>query len=274
MQCLFDADVLKYEIGFAAEASWKHLLGENWDGSPPPWDVAEKILQERISHVEYQCEATEPSIMFFTGKTNFRNDIAKRQPYKERAGHKPFHHANIEVYLRCNFECRQQEGLEADDLISIEQTSRLELRETIICTRDKDLRQVSGWHYGWELGNQPSFGPYFVSDYGSISLSRDRKKVTGWGLKFFLSQCLTGDSVDSIPGLPKCGPVASYELLHNTNTYREGLRAVGDAYNERYGESAVTELTEQAQLLWMVRKLDVHGTPIMWNITEDYEQTI
>lgn len=272
MQCLFDADVLKYEIGFAAEASWKYLLGEGWDGSPPPWDVAEKILQERISHVEYQCEATEPSLMFFTGKTNFRNDIAKRQPYKERAGHKPFHYANIEVYLRCNFECRQQEGLEADDLISIEQTSRLELRETIICTRDKDLRQVSGWHYGWELGKQPSFGPYFVSDYGAIHLSSDRKKVTGWGLKFFLSQCLTGDSVDSIPGLPKCGPVASYELLHDTTSYDEGRDVVFDAYENKYGVDWESELTEQGRLLWMTRELNPDGTPQLWSPYIDYEK--
>lgn len=269
-QCLIDADVLKYEIGFAAEASWKHFLGENWDGSPPPWDVAEKILDERISHIEYQCEATEPSVMFFTGKTNFRNDIAKRQPYKERAGHKPYHYDNIGLYLECYFECRKQEGLEADDLISL--TAIANPDTTIICTRDKDLRQVAGWHYGWELGKQPSFGPFRSTGYGTIALSADRKKITGWGLKFFLSQCLTGDGVDNVPGLPGCGPVASYELLHDTQSYKDGLDKVFGAYFLKYGKDDEKELLEQGQLLWMTRELNEDGSPVLWNLEEDYEQ--
>lgn len=269
MQCLIDADVLQYEIGYAAEASWKY---KNEDKEPdwflvnsPPWPLVEKILEDRISLIERECNASQPSLMFFTGKNNFRYGIAKRQPYKVRAGNKPYHYDNIKIYLKCTYDCREQDGLEADDLISIEQTSRLKLRETVICTRDKDLRQVSGWHYGWELGKQPSFGPYFVSDYGVIQLSDDRKKLSGFGLKFFLSQCLTGDTVDSIPGLPKCGPVASYELLHNTKSYEEGLNVVLKAYTASYGLDGWNELLEQGRLLWMTREL-VNGAPKLWNI--------
>jgi 5'-3' exonuclease len=152
--------------------------------------------------------------------------------------------------------------------MSIEQTLRGD--ETIICTRDKDLRSVDGWHYGWELGEQPSFGPFRVDGYGAIHLSDDRKKITGYGLKFFLSQCLTGDRVDSIPGLPKCGPVAAFERLVDTNTYEEGRQAVLEAYSERYGDEDVYELEEQGRLLWMTRKLNEDGTPVLWDVHATY----
>ena len=278
MQCLFDADILRYEIGFAAEASWKYKNeGQSPDWfllNPPPWPLVEEILEQRILHVQTECESDTASLFFFTGKRNFRNEIAKRQPYKVRAGYKPYHFKNIELYLQCNYEWRLTEGLEADDLIAIEQTSRIDKRDTIICTRDKDLRSVDGWQYGWELGEQPSFGPKFVSGYGSISLSADRKKIQGWGLKFFLSQCLTGDTVDSIPGLPKCGPVASYELLHNTKTYLEGLEVVKEAYENKYGGEAGRELLEQGCLLWMTRELDENSEPVLWNFWTDYERKV
>lgn len=269
-QCLIDADVLCYEVGFAAETAWRHASPNSED--PPPWAFVEELLERKIEHIEFECEATMPSKFFLTGEGNFRYAIAKRQPYKERAGHKPYHYANLKAVFRGVYQAIERDGLEADDLMAIEQTARK--HETIICTRDKDLRQVAGWQYGWELNSQPSFGPKLVSGYGSISLSDDRKKLEGYGLKFFLAQCLTGDRVDSIPGLPKCGPVAAYEALVDTKTYLEGLEVVIALYRDRYGEDCLKELHEQGRLLWMTRYLDVVGNPILWDSWEDYENTI
>lgn len=265
-QCLIDGDVLLYEIGFAAETAWKHASPNSDD--PPPWDFVEELLHRRIADIEFVCESTLPSLFFLTGNDNFRNALAKRTPYKQRPSHKPYHYKNIKAFIQGSMECRIQDGLEADDLMSIEQTLRGD--ETIICTRDKDLRSVDGWHYGWELGEQPSFGPFRVDGYGAIHLSDDRKKITGYGLKFFLSQCLTGDRVDSIPGLPKCGPVAAFERLVDTNTYEEGRQAVLEAYSERYGDEDVYELEEQGRLLWMTRKLNEDGTPVLWDVHATY----
>jgi hypothetical protein len=264
---LIDSDVIQYEIGFAAETAWKHASPNSDD--PPPWDFVEELLLRRIDHIEHECEATLPSIFFFTGNGNFRNELAKRCPYKQRPSHKPYHYKNIKAFIQGNFESRLQDGLEADDLISIEQTIRGD--ETIICTRDKDLRSVDGWHFGWELGKQPSFGPLRVDGYGTIFLSDDRKKLSGYGLKFFLSQCLTGDRVDSIPGLAGCGPVAAFEALADTNTYTEGLQAVLEAYTQSYGLDCWTELREQGRLLWMTRKLHDDGSPVLWELDKDYQ---
>lgn len=259
-QPLIDADVLLYEVGFAAETGWQQ------PGEIPPWEYVCKLLEQRIANICAMVGATAPPILFLTGRANFRNDIAKRKKYKERPSHKPWHYANIKEFIKATYDYRITEGLEADDLMAIEQTLRP--NETIICTRDKDLRQVPGWHYGWELARQPSFGPELVNEFGYIRLSEDRKKIEGCGLVFFLSQLLVGDRVDSIPGLDGCGPVKAFDVLRDIKTYPEGLKAVYQAYREKYGMSGYREMLEQGRLLWMTRALRADGTPILWGQTK------
>lgn len=255
MQPLIDADVLVYECGFAAEAGWKQ------DGAPPFDNVAE-LFDNRVANICAAVEATTTPLLFLTGKNNFRNQIAKRQKYKDRPSNKPYHYKNLIAYIKGKYDYRIAEGLEADDLICIEQTQRPE--ETIICTRDKDLRACGGWHYGWELGNQPSFGPERVEGLGYIALSRDRKSIKGVGLLFFYSQLLTGDKVDSIPGCEGIGAVKAYEVLKECTTSKEALGSVYSLYKARYGLSAYMEMLEQGRLLWMTRKLRDDGTPYLW----------
>jgi 5'-3' exonuclease len=258
MQPLIDGDVLRYEIGYAAETGWQQP-------GFPPFDYVAELLDSRIANICAIVEATAPPILYLTGPTNFRNEIAKRQKYKERPSLKPWHFNNITAYMKATYDVRVSVGMEADDCMAIEQTSRPE--DTIICTRDKDLRQVPGWHYGWELGNQAQYGPRFVDEMGEISLSKDRKSIKGCGSLFFLSQMLTGDKVDTVPGLDGVGPVKALEILDGTNTYREGLKRVYEAYRQAYGLLAYKEMLEQGRLLWMVRKVRKDGTPVLWGQT-------
>lgn len=259
---LIDGDILLYEIGFAAEAGWKG------DGVPP-FEYVEEILLERIQHIIRNSEATD-CIVFLTGKTNFRTEVAKLRPYKERPSHKPFHYYNIKAYLKANFDCRWEEGLEADDLMSIYQAGSNDPNSTIICTRDKDLRQVPGWHFGWELGNQPQFGPHLVDEMGKIELIRkpNSVKLTGYGTMFFYAQLLLGDSVDTVPGLPKMGAVKAFKTLDGSATLEEAFNRVVEAYKASYGDDWKAQLEEQGQLLWMVRSTDENNKPVMWRVPE------
>lgn len=231
-----------------------------------PFDYVADLLDNKIQNICAITQCTEPPILYLTGKKNFRYEIAKRTAYKERASNKPWHFKNITAYMNGVYDVRLTEGLEADDLMSIEQTRRP--GETIICTRDKDLRSVPGWHYGWELGNQPSFGPCEVEGFGSIRLSNDRKSIKGEGLLFFYSQCLTGDRVDSIPGLGGCGPVKAFETLKDTKTPDEAFKAVLEAYRDVHGWDAEKELLEQARLLHMSREFQ-NNKVLLWNFPED-----
>jgi hypothetical protein len=260
MQPLIDSDILHYEIGFAAEAGWQ---GEG----VPSFDYVAELVDMKIANICAIVEATQPPILFMTEGSNFRTEVAKLRPYKERAGNKPFHFYNIKAYIKAKYDWRSRDGLEADDLMAVEQSNRLE--NTIICTRDKDLRAVPGWHYGWELGNQPQYGPSLVTELGSIRLSENRKHLKGEGTLFFLSQCLTGDAVDTVPGLPKCGPVKAFEILQGSETYTEGFKRVREAYRGLYGDDGDAQLLEQGRLLWMTRSLHPDGSPVLWEFPVD-----
>lgn len=281
MQPLIDSDVLRYELGFSGEfnetdeatGETRHVIRE--------WDFVEELIVNKIKFICGEVEASEPPLLFLTGNSHstrllndarrfkgealielaapFRELVATVKPYKgTRKGEKPFHFDNITAYLVANYDCRISNGLEADDLMAIEQTGRN--GQTIICTRDKDLRMVPGWHYGWECGKQPSFGPELVDSKGWLRLN-EKGDVKGVGLKFFFYQMLVGDTVDNIPGCPKVGPVKAFNLLNELNTKREHELAVIGAYKDFYGDEYKERLEEQSKLLWMVRELDAHGSP-------------
>ena len=260
MQPLIDGDILKYEIGFAAEAKWRALSNSD---NPPPFDVARELLLDRIQHICDRTNADTEPIFFFTGATNFRNEIAKTRKYKDRKNNKPYHYDSLEAFMYGELDCKVYEGLEADDLMAIEQTNRPE--ETIICSRDKDLKQVPGWHFSWELGHQPQFGPELVTEYGYLNYRQDKKKLEGVGEKYFYSQILTGDSIDSIPGLRRVGGKKAFELLGAIQDSREELyKTVRDFYQSKLGDTADEALLENAQLVFLIRELDEEGKPIMW----------
>lgn len=277
MKPLIDGDVLVYEIGFAAETGWASIKREEGveDTSPPPFNYVAELLDNRIADICGTVMATEPPTLYLTGKDNFREKIAKRRVYKGNRdeGGKPWHYKNIKAYMQTRYDCVIVDGMEADDAMCIEQTLGLNTPyrnsvQTIICTRDKDLRMCPGWHFGWELGNQPQFGPEFVEGFGYLKLSADGKKLKGIGDAFFYAQLIMGDSVDNIPGIPKSGPKKAYNILANTKTREEAEKAVVEAYKGFYGDSWREEMLEQGQLLWMVRELDEEGKPIMWRLSD------
>lgn len=261
MTPLIDGDVLRYEIGSITQTE---------DG-PLPFDYAASVLDDKIKEICLLAGGTSPPVLFFTGKKNFRNEVAVTKPYKgTRKSEKPYHFENLTAYMFNQYHCELVEGLEADDLMAIWQHQSVEFDHpdaTVICTRDKDLRMVPGWHYGWECGAQREFGPEFVSEETEwIKLTRSGKaqtpKLTGTGMIFFYSQLITGDGVDNIPGIPRCGPVVAYDLL----TDEEDERPLWNRVKDLYEEKGLSEeyLREQINLLWMVKELDEEGGPVFW----------
>jgi hypothetical protein len=269
MKALVDADVLVYEIGFASQTGWKATI--NWEGGdkcpPPPFSYVAELLDNRIAEICGAVMATEAPTLYLTGSGNFREKIAKKKVYKgnrDDSG-KPWHYKNILSYMKVMYDCVVVEGMEADDAMCIEQSAMLKSgTDTIICTRDKDLRQCPGFHFGWELGNQPQFGPEYVEGFGYLKMSADNKSLKGVGDVFFYAQLIMGDPVDNVPGIPGKGAKAAFDLLGNTQTRAEAHEAVVGAYRAFYNELWEEEMLEQAQLLWMVRELDKEGKPVMW----------
>ena len=200
---------------------------------------------------------------------NFRLDIATQKGYKtQRKLEKPFHYYNIAAHLMANYDVQLANGMEADDAMAIGQVMQNKIgTPTIICSRDKDLKMVEGWHYSWPCGKQQAFGPKLIDKLGYIEMGKG--KVVGGGLKFFYSQVLTGDTVDNIPGLKGYGPVKTLKLLADCNSEKELFEVVQTAYKIEYGEEWYTPMLEQCRLLWMVTSTDDDGNPVMYEFPHE-----
>ena len=275
MKPLIDGDILRYEIGFGAETGWRAITGDSDNNdfeqylnkveSIPPFDYVERLLNDRIEYICERVGATEPPTIYMSRGRCFRHDIATKKPYKgTRRDNKPWHYNNLTIYLTDVLGAiYAPDSLEADDALAIEHVSSN--GTTVLCTRDKDLRQVPGMFYSWELGKQPEFGPIQISQAGSIQLSEDRKKIVGTGLAFFYSQLLTGDATDNIPGLPGCGPVKAYKILGDWDEPNM-VNVLDYAYEDYYRGKWQEEMLEQGRLLWMTRKLYPSGKPVLWEL--------
>lgn len=252
---LIDGDILRYELGFACETGWREIVKRE-DGVPP-WEYVGRAFDKRMEAMCDEIGTEQAPIYYFTTGRTFRYDLAKTKPYKgTRKDNKPWHFDNLTTYLRHCLPSREITYIEADDALAIDHVND---ENTILCSRDKDLRQVPGWFYSWEVGKQASFGPTKIDKVGTIELSSNRKKLRGSGLSFFYSQVLTGDTVDNIPGLKGCGPVAAFEMLYEKSS-EDMFEIVRAAYDDD------EYLLEQSRLCWMTRRLHPDGKPVLYEL--------
>lgn len=285
MQPLLDGDCLVYEV--ASVAQYKENP-EDEEYILRPWSWVEETIDGKIRDICEAVGASHSPIVYLTGDTrlhamkarvrpsippyepNFRIERAKLRIYKGgRKSDKPYYYNGVRTYLLTHYDAFVSIGCEADDEMAIEQTKRPD--ETIICTRDKDLRQVPGHHYGWECGKQAEFGPTIYDRLGTVQLDRSLSspKIVGGGFAFFCAQLLTGDPVDNIGGLPKYGPVKVESLLHDCTSTGELLDVIRREYRNVYGDDWKPQLREQCDLLWMIRERDAEGRLVMFN-PKDY----
>ena len=264
---LIDADVLAYACACIGEEK-----NEDGEINILPFHQIEPYIENRVEEIMEAIGTTTRPFMFLTGDDNFRYDIATVKPYKDKRQPKPYHLANVRVYIRSRYNTYLSKGCEADDLLAMAMHNyRRDDIPCVLCTIDKDLLQVEGWHYRWETWNSPEVKLHFVDSLGKLEGEYEEgvsaktgkptrkfltQKFKGEGYLWFMAQILVGDVVDNIPGLKGCGAKAAYDLLEGASTKEEALSLVVKAYKDSYGESYERELTEQARLVYMIQERD------------------
>ena len=247
-----DGDLWTYDIPFAAQPKGTDGFGFNFVRS---------CIEKRIDEI-LRATGCDGFGFYLTGAGNFRDQIATRVRYKGgRSAPKPFHYNNARLYLEGLYEAHVSHGWEADDEIAVVLTND---PNAVCVSRDKDLRTVAGWHYGYRCGLQAEIPLHRVTDPGHIELSPSGNKLRGDGLKFFYAQCLMGDSTDSIPGCPGIGPQRAYNALVGASTEEEMATIVLQMYAEKF-ENPREALLEQGRLAWMTREFR-DGKPVLWEI--------
>ena len=239
MKALIDLDILCYELGGAFE---------NTDGvtvDDPDHPLVMQRVHGKIESIVHKVGADSWEGFLTDSPSNFRLKVATILPYKgHRKSEKPIFHWHIREALNKMPNVHMSEGQEADDDLGIYQYAAWasdDRDETIVCSRDKDLRMIPGYHYGWKMGNQKEFPVTYIS------------LVDGY--KNFYQQMLTGDTSDNIPGLYGVGPKSSLvKKVRDCDQPEDMEKIVLKAYEDRFGFYAGLFYNENWNLLWILRE--------------------
>lgn len=250
---LIDGDVLVYRCGFSADSQVLRDLREQVRAEYPDWsdrevkdnaylrlqdvDYVAFALGNTRTTIESIIEGRESYRIFLTGPGNFREKIATILPYKGNRdpSHKPKYYKEVKDYLINVWKAEVIEGMEADDMMGITQWAARD-KSTVICTIDKDMLMIPGYHYNLN--------------------SKEQKWVDlDEANKMFFWQMLVGDSTDNIPGIKGMGVVRSSNLLDPLHGDANAMKeAVWPYYVKQYGDAASDAWNEVAQLLFIKRE--------------------
>lgn len=215
------------------------------DGSIITAEVVVKgRLKAKIEAITSQDWCKDFKICFGTG-TNFRYDIAETQPYKSERPEKPLLYDVVKDYMLWKYKDNliTYEGVETDEIVTqeiwkawIRSGRNHENLDTVSVHIDKDLDQFPCLKYDFD---KPQLGLQKITPLEAV--------------KNLAVQMLKGDSIDTVPGLPKLteelhskykirkagkglGERTAHALIDNLATPKEVFERVVEAYKAYYGE--------------------------------------
>lgn len=208
---LIDADIVTFRGAFSAE-------DEN-----EAWVACSRA--DGILHDIAQTLGPANLELWLSGSSNFRYDVFPEYKANRISTKRPKWEKEVKSYLTSTWGAQTAVG-EADDILGIRQCELGE--DSIICTIDKDLDMIPGWHYNFVKKEK-----YFVTPEQAI--------------RFFYYQCLVGDTADGVKGVPGIGPKKAQAILALCNTEEEYYKAVLDKF------SCYEEFEMTAKVLWIHR---------------------
>lgn len=190
-------------------------------------DIAKLRMNRYIDEITFNAECWDYKIYLTDSIGNYRNTIYPEYKANRQAGSRPLHYEALKEYLIKYEAAIVTYGQEADDGLGIEQTILGD--ESIICSIDKDLKQIKGWHYNF-VKNEKTYVTQDEAD------------------KFFWTQVLTGDATDNIPGLKGIGKKKADKLLEGCKSEQDFKDATRKAYATKFPDSTESELVKAIEL--------------------------
>jgi hypothetical protein len=204
---LIDSDLLVYAIGFVFDES-----------------VSERVVMNKVdTRIEGIMNAARcnTNICFITRpRDNFRYDVATIGKYKgNRLQSKPFYYEFIRDYLKHEHSAIESSGCEADDTIADAMVNSRE--SSVVCSLDKDLDTIYGWHFKWGIRGKQGKGLHYIAPHEAH--------------RFLCKQMLMGDSSDNILGVYGIGSKKAESILNRCED--DYMQAVKQTYRDIYGDS-------------------------------------
>lgn len=217
MKAIIDGDIFLHRYG-AGDNIHDAIVKMNW--------LLDKILEKTL------CK---DYVFVLSSRENFRKDI--NPEYK--ANRKKMDREKIfPIFDEVRDYCMEyfnpfiQNPLEADDVLGIWATSQPD--KVVICSIDKDLNTIPGWHYNWSHEDNEV---YFVTEEEADN-------------EFYI-QCLAGDRTDNYFGIKGIGPKKAVKLLDKHGWTWEGVVNSYEEYDCSYEDCLLN-----ARMARILRKED------------------
>lgn len=224
--------MLCYEAGFASDSNAKRI-GHTHE----PLHYCLHIVNDRIQTILRESGCDGYTIYLTSATPQHREDVFPEYKANRDTTHKPHWHAEIRTYLEETLKAElSSAGDEADDALGI--AVGKDIKNIVLCSKDKDLDMIPGWHYNWSPKRRAE-GRYYVDE-----LDGDR---------FFYTQMLTGDSTDNIPGMYKrLGKKASKKYTDPIQEMDNVVDMYKHVLSTYEGDREFVQLI--GQLLWIKRR--------------------
>jgi 5'-3' exonuclease len=213
MLALIDGDIVSYSCA---------IYNENWG-----WNACKDDIDSLMKRILEDSGATDYKV-YITGDNNFRYQVDSEYKANRKGKPDPIYRADANSYLCTEFGAAVTDGFEADDAIGIA-ASGFSVDSRIVCSIDKDLKQIEGYHYNWRKHEHTEVSPLD-------------------GLRLLYRQLLTGDTADNVPGVGGIGPVKSARIIDSLSDELDMFRAVRALYKSE------DRLLQSARLLYIWRK--------------------
>lgn len=189
--------------------------------------------QTMIEGICDACEATDLEI-WLSGKNNFRYTVYPEYKANRIGAKRPRWERDVKDFMVHEFNANWSTG-EADDQCGVR---LIECPNAILAHIDKDLDQITGWHYSWPIVRKGEI----VRPANKYYIPPDQADY------FFWYQLLTGDPTDNIKGAAGIGKVKATEILNGLTTNEEMYEAVKPYF------SCDEELDMNASCVYIWRK--------------------
>jgi DNA polymerase-1 len=215
---LIDGDIVAYRCAASAEAD--------------PVGIALIRAQDSIEQMLAAVGANEYQVWLSDKReNNYRRLISPDYKANRDNIPKPIHLDAVRQFLLDEWQANVAIEQEADDALGIEQTKAFEANiKSVICSIDKDLKQIPGQHYNF------------------VKLEFDEVDVLT-GIRYFYKQLLIGDRSDNILGVHGIGPKKADAALNGVSHIPDMYEIVRSFYN-----NDDNRLLINGKLLWIRRK--------------------
>ena len=237
MSLLIDADFIVYKCtaGAETEIDW----GDDVILVTSKFSEAYRMVERELYRIASDLGCFDDSILFFSDSVNFRKSIDPT--YKgHRNRKKPCGYRRVIEALKKEYHVVVMPTLEADDALGIYATKE---QGHIICSPDKDMRQIPG-----EL--------YDMSD-GTVTITKEE------GDRWHLIQSMAGDQTDGYGGVPGIGIKRADALL---TEYGATWETVKQAFADKELDEEVALKNARLAKILQADDYDFQAQkPILWS---------